>query len=154
MTPLQSSRPMPAIGIAAAVFLAAALHATAAPRGPTAGGHPGAGARGVSVGHGPSFGHGPGPSFGRGVGAGLSRAGIRSPAHSFSAPHVGRSFSAPHVGRATLGSHSLSDNHLSGHPMSAASSVSRAANVAHAHQVFGNRVITNAAFHSAQVPFL
>jgi len=153
MTPLQSSSPMAAISIAAAVFLATALQAAAAPRGPAAGGHPGAGARGVSVGHGPSFGHGAGPSFGRGVGAGLSRAGIRSPVHSVSAPHVGRSFSAPRVGRASLGSHSLSDNHFSGHPMSAAGSISRAANVTHAHQVFGNRVITNAAFHSAQVPF-
>jgi hypothetical protein len=38
--------------------------------------------------------------------------------------------------------------------MSAAGSISRAANVTHAHQVFGNRVITNAAFHSVQVPFL
>jgi LTXXQ motif family protein len=154
MTPLHSSRPMPAIGIAAAVFLAAALHATAAPRGPAAGGHPGgAGARGVSVGHGPSFGHGPGPSFGRGVGGGLSRAGIRSPVHSFGAPHIGRSFSAPQVGRASLGSHALSGNRFSGHPMSASGSVSRAANVTHAHHVFGNRVIANAALRSAHVPF-
>ena len=153
MTPLQSSRPMPAIGIAAAIFLATALHATAAPRGPAAGGHPGAGARSVSVGHGPSFGHGAGPSFGRGVGAGLSRAGIRSPVHSVSAPHVGRSFSAPHVGRTSLGSHSLSGNHFSGHPMSAAGSISRVANVTHAHHVFGNRVIANAALRSAHVPF-
>jgi hypothetical protein len=153
MTPLHPSRPMPAIGIAAAVLLAAALHATAAPRGPAAGGHPAAGARGVSVGHGPSFGHGPGPSFGRGVGGGLSRAGIRSPVHSFGAPHIGRSFSAPQVGRASLGSHALSGNRFSGHPMSASGSVSRAANVTHAHHVFGNRVIANAALRSAHVPF-
>ena len=62
------------------------------------------------------------------------------------------SFSAPHVGRASIGSRSFGGNRFAGRTATTGS-FSHAANVTRAHQVFGNRVITNAAFHSAHVPF-
>jgi hypothetical protein len=136
MSALRASVWAPPIGIAAIMLLAVAmLDIGASARGM------GAGARGGGA----SFGRG-GPGFSHGIG--------RSAAvHSFSAPHVGRasigsrSFSG---NRTTVGSRSFGGNRFAGRT---AGSFSHATNVTRAHQVFGNRVITNAAFHSAHVPF-
>ena len=136
MTPSWPSLRTPGIAITAVIFLVAGMHIDASARGPAGGGHFGGGVRGVSPGRGASFGHGGGISFGRG--------GIRSPV---------RSFSAPRVNRAGIGSPSLSGNRFVGHPMNTRGSVSHSANVTRAHHVLGNRVITNAALHSAHVPF-
>jgi hypothetical protein len=119
----------------------AMLDIEASARGMGGGARGGGGSRGVSFGRG-------GTGFSHGIG--------RSAAvHSFSAPHVGRasigsrSFSG---NRTTVGSRSFGGNRFAGRTATTGS-FSHAANVTLAHQVFGNRVITNAAFHSAHVPF-
>jgi hypothetical protein len=105
------------------------------------------GGRGVSFGHGvggASFGHGFGAAgFGRaspGFGHGSGR----------SAPI--RSYSAPHIGPASIGARAFSGNHFAGRTITTGS-FSHRANIARVHHLFGNRVITNAAFQSAHVPF-
>ena len=133
MSALRASVRAPAIGILAIILLAVAmLDIEASARG--LGGGVRGGGRGMSFGRGSG-----GANFGRG-GPGFS--------HGQSA--AVRSFNAPHIGRASMGSRSFSTNHFAGRP---AGSFSHAANIARAHRVFGNRVITNAAFHSAHVPF-
>ena len=128
----------PTIGIAAIILLSVAtLDIEASARG-MGGGARGGGGRGVNFGHG--FG---GASFGRG-GPGFS--------HGIGRSATVRSFSAPHVGRASIGSGSFSGNRFAGRTGTTAS-LSHAANIARTHRVLGNRVITNAAFHSAHVPF-
>jgi hypothetical protein len=94
------------------------------------------------------FAHGiGGASFGRG-GLGLSR-GLGHPAfHGFST-HGGRLM----TGHAFSGSHFAGRTAAGSHPGFHPASFSHAGNVTRAHQVFGNRVITNAAFHSVHVPF-
>jgi hypothetical protein len=150
MSALRVSAFMPALGIAAIILLAVAMLDFGASARGMGGGARGGGGRGVSFGRG-----GGGASFGRG-GPGFSHGIGRSAAvHSFSAPHVGRasigsrSFSG---NRTTVGSRSFSGNRFAGRTATTGS-FSHAANVTRAHQVFGNRVITNAAFHSAHVPF-
>ena len=129
MSALRASVWAPPIGIATIMLLAVAmLDIEASARG-MGGGARGGGSRGVSFGRG-------GTGFSHGIG--------RS-----AAVH---SFSAPHVGRASIGSRSFGGNRFAGRTATTGS-FSHAANVTRAHQVFGNRVITNAAFHSAHVPF-
>jgi LTXXQ motif family protein len=141
MSALRASVWAPPIGIAAIILLAVAMLDIGASARGMGGGARGGGGRGVSFGRG-------GPGFSHGIG--------RSAAvHSFSAPHVGRasigsrSFSG---NRTTVGSRSFGGNRFAGRT-TATGSFSHAANVTRAHQVFGNRVITNAAFRSAHVPF-
>ena len=137
MSALRVSAFMPALGIAAIILLAVAmLDFEANARAMGAGGR--GGGRGVSLGHGVG-----GASFGR-SGASFN--------HGIGRPAAVRSFSAPHFGRASIGSRSFSGNRFAGRTATTGS-FSHAANVTRAHQVFGNRVITNAAFHSAHVPF-
>src|SRR5262249_10131245 len=128
MSALRVSVWAPAIGLLAIILSAVAmLDSEASARGM------GGGARGGGRGFG-------GAGFGRG-----------SPGFSHSQSGVVRSFNAPHIGRAGIGSRSFSANHFAGRPITTGS-LSHAANIARAHRVFGNRVITNAAFHSAHVP--
>jgi hypothetical protein len=135
MSALRASARAPAIGILAIILLAVAMLDIEASARPMGGGARGTG-RGVSFGHG--FG---GASFSRG-----------SPGFRHSQSAVVRSFNVPHIGRASMGSRSFSANHFAGRTITTGS-FSHAANIARAHRVFGNRVITNAAFHSAHVPF-
>jgi hypothetical protein len=142
MSALRVSTLMPALAIVGIILLAMAmLDIDASAHGV------GAGARGGN--RGVSFGRGVGgASVGRG-GLGFSHGGSRS---GF------RSFSAPRGGHSSIGSRSFGGNRFVGRTtttgsLSRAASISHAANVARAHQVFGNRVITNAAFQSARVPF-
>ena len=108
---------------------------------------PGAGAR-AGASHGVSFGRGVGgANFSHGLGGA-----------SFSRNGAFRSFSSSHGSHTNFRSRSFSGNHSVGHTTATGSfshtaSFSHPANVTHAHQVFGHRVITNAAFHSAHVPF-
>jgi LTXXQ motif family protein len=128
----------PPIGIAAIILLAVAMLDIGASARGMGGGARGGGGRGVSFGRGVG-----GASFGRG-GPGFS--------HGIGRSAAVHSFSAPHVGRANIGSRSFGGNRFAGRTATTGS-FSHAANVTRAHQVFGNRVITNAAFHSAHVPF-
>ena len=128
------------IGAAAIILFAIAMldiEANARGMGRGARGHGGASfGRGVG---GASFGHGIGrASFGRGGPAFSHGIGRSAAVHSFSAPHTGR---------ASIGSQ------FGGNRFAGPTSRRTAANIAHAHRVLGNRVITNAAFHSARVPF-
>ena len=139
MSSLRASMWAPAIGILTIILLAVAmLDIEASAHGMGAGARGGGGGAGRGV----SFGRGGGASFGRGA-QGFSRGGSRSAV---------RSFSAPHGSRASIGSRSFSGNRFAGRTATTGS-LSHAANVTRAHQVFGNRVITNAAFHSAHLPF-
>jgi hypothetical protein len=137
MSALQASVWRPLIGILAIIVLALVdIPATA---------HGIRGSVHANVGRGGSFG---GASFGRG-------ATVRS----FGVPHTSRgsfggasfgrsaavrSFGVPHTSRSSIVSGSFSGNRFA---------VRSSANVTRAHQLFGSRVITNAAFHSAHVPF-
>jgi hypothetical protein len=138
MSALRATVWAPAISMLAISLLALAMLGIEASARGMGRGAPGGG-RGVSFGHGfggANFGHGS-PGFTHGIGRAAAV----------------RSFAAPHIGRASIGSRPFSANHFAGRTISRGWSLSHAANIARAHQVFGNRVITNAAFHSAHVPF-
>jgi hypothetical protein len=135
MSALRASVWAPAIGIATIVVLAMAMLDSEANAHDMGGRVHSGGGRGVSFGHG-------GPGF----------------SHSIGRSSAVHSFSSPRSGHASIGSHSFSGNRFVGHTtttgsLSHAASISHAANVARAHQVFGNRFITNVAFQSARVPF-
>ena len=146
MSTLRASVWASAISILAIGLLAAPMLDISARAHGVGGGARAGGGRGVSFGRGAS-----GASFGHGA-LGVSRGGSRSSFHSSSGSRAGRasigsqSFSG---NRASIGSRSFSGNGRA----TTTGSLSRAANLTRAHQVLGNRVITNAAFHSAHVPF-
>jgi hypothetical protein len=137
MSALRATVWAPAISMLAISLLALAMLGIEASARGMGRGAPGGG-RGVSFGHGfggANLGHGS-PGFTHGIGRAAAV----------------RSFAAPHIGRASIGSRPFSANRFAGRTITRGS-LSHAANIARAHQVFGNRVITNAAFHSAHVPF-